>query len=88
MPGPCLRALLICLGGGTQPVAQLCKFVAETGRVVMEAGGSLAGFRGTFSRSLRHTRRVLSLCLGFVTEPLEKPDALNQLFSCCRIHYC
>ena len=85
MPGPCLRALLICLGGVTQPVAEVCKFVAKTGRVVMKAGGSLAGFRGTFSRSLRFTRRVLSLSLGFVAEPFEKPDALDQLFSRCRI---
>jgi hypothetical protein len=51
----------------------------------MKAGGSSAGVRGTFSRSLRFTRRVLSLSLGFVTELFEKPDALDQLLSRCRI---
>ena len=86
LPGPCLRALLVCLGGVTKPVAEVCNFVAETGRVVMKAGRSLAGFRGTFSRLLRLTRRVLSLSLGFVAEPFEKPDALDQLLARCRIH--
>jgi hypothetical protein len=86
MPGPSLRALVICVGGVTQPVAKVCKFIAKTGRVVMKAGRSLAGFRRTFSRSLRFTRRVLSLSLGFVAEPFEKPDALDQLLARCRIH--
>jgi hypothetical protein len=86
MPAACLRALLICLAGVIQLVAEVCKFVAKIGRVVMKAGRSLAGFRGTFSRSLRFTRRVLSLSLGFVAEPFEKPDALDQLLARCRIH--
>jgi hypothetical protein len=77
MPGPCVRALLICLGEVTQPVAEVCKFVAKTGRVVMKAGRALAGFRGTLSRLLRFTRRVLSLSLSFVAEPFEKPHALD-----------
>jgi hypothetical protein len=86
MLGPCLRALLICFGGVTQPVAEVCKVITKPGRVVMKDGRSLAGFRGTFSRSLRFTRRVLGLSLGFVAEPFKKPDTLDELLAHCRIH--
>jgi hypothetical protein len=67
----CIRALLICLARLTQLVAKVCKFIAEIGRAVMKAGRSFAGFRGTFSRSLGFTRRVLSASPGFVAELLE-----------------
>ena len=82
----CVRALLICLAGVTQLVAEVCKFIAETGRAVMKACRSFAGFRGTFSRSLGFTGRIVSANPGFVAELLEKPDALDQLLARCRIH--
>jgi hypothetical protein len=84
--GSCFRSGLTCLAGVTELIAQIGKLITETGRVLVKGSRALSGLRGALAGSLRFARRVSGSSPGFVAEPLENPDAFDQLLARCRIH--